>query len=154
MCRDWLRTLPISSYLSEGIKTLQGSLGPNNKKLFRDAPKDDKSSRGMLKKSSERHSSHKELGEEPFQQRGDLQRRLLLTRNFKSWMWSDMKILSLMCSSLKAVSPEATLSLWSGSIDIDSRMQEGVLCRGLVHRGNQEQCRGRRVMWSCLQAVL
>lgn len=50
----------------------------------------------------------------------------LLTRNFQSGMWHDVKIPSLMLSALKIESPEAKWGLWSGSIGINFWMHKGM----------------------------
>lgn len=117
-----------------GYQNSSRGSGLNNKKLLRDVPKDRKSSGGMLKRSCERHPRNKKSGEKHLSGMGSLQRRPLLTRNFKSRMWHDVKILPLMLSALKIESPEAKWSLWSGSISINFRMHKGVITAGLVLR--------------------
>lgn len=119
--------------LVKGYQNSSKSSGLNNKKLLRDAPKDRKSSGGMLKRSCERHLRNKKNWEKNLSGLGSLQRRPLLTRNFKSRMWHDVKILPLMLSALKIESPEAKWSLWSGSISINFRMHKGAITVGLVH---------------------
>lgn len=79
----------------------------------------------MLKRSCERHPCNKKNWKKNLSGVGSLQRRPLLTRNFKSGMWHDVKILPLMLSALKIESPEAKWSLWSGSISISFGMHKG-----------------------------
>lgn len=122
---------PTSRNLVKGIGTPLKGPGLNNKKLLRDLPKDRKSSRGMLKRSCERHPRNKKNWEKNLSRVGSLQRWPLLTRNFKSEMWHDVKILPLMLSALKIESPEAKRSLWSGSIGINFQMHKGAAGSGI-----------------------
>lgn len=119
-----LHDLPYKKELVKGYQNSSKGPGLNNKKLLRDVPKDRKNSGRMLKRSCERHPRNKNW-EKNLSGVGSLQRRPLLTRNFKSGMWHDVKILPLMLSALKIESPEAKWSLWSGSISINFRMHKG-----------------------------